>query len=289
MGNRSCIGTTDTRVEKLPAVVTDEDRQFVLENVNKRLRLDRPLTEADIISERCGVRPLVVEARPASGRRKDTGDWTSLSRKHAIEVDYKKHHISIFGGKLTDCVNVGDEIAAFVKELGIRLSPGGVRWYGEPRGEMRDEYFHQARLMRVDELTEADAAEPISERLWRRYGGRALGLLEDIRRDPSMAEVLIKGTEYLRCELYHAAKHEMITKLEDFLRRRSKIVLVVRADEIRHAPGIQEACEILFGKQARAKFEEYFGRAPRTTRSSRATGAARKKRKGLSPPKKRDR
>ncbi len=293
MGTRSCIGTTDTRVEDLPAVVTDEDRQFVLDNVNKRLRLERPLTEDDVIAERCGVRPLVVEAKPATGRQKDTGDWTSLSRKHAVEVDYAKAHISIFGGKLTDCVNVGDEIAAFVKELGVELPHSKIRWYGEPLGEMRDEYFHQARLMNVDALTESGAAEPISERLWRRYGGRALGLLEDIRRDPAMAEVMIKGTEYLRCELHHAAKHEMVTKLEDFLRRRSKILLVARDETIRQAPGIKEACEILFGKQAKAKFDEYFkrngsrnGGAGKSASSNKAGAAARKKRKGLSPRKK---
>lgn len=294
MGTRSCIGTTDTRVEELPAIVTEEDRTFVLYNVNKRLRLKNPLTEADIISERCGVRPLVVEAKPPTGRQKDKGDWTSLSRKHAIDVDYKRAHISIFGGKLTDCVNVGDEIAGFVRELGIRLPHTKVRWYGEPRGETREEYFHQARLMDVDALTEPGAAEPISERLWRRYGGRALGLLEDIRRDPAMAEVMIVGTEYLRCELYHAAKHEMVTKLEDFLRRRSKILLVARDQTIRSAPGIKEACEILFGKQAKAKFDEHFKRngstknsGDRVARGTKAGVAARKKRKGLSPRKKR--
>jgi hypothetical protein len=78
MGVRSCIGTTDTRVEQLPAVVTPEDRRFILDNINRQLALPRPLTEADIIAERCGVRPLVVEE---SARSQDTGDWTSLSRK----------------------------------------------------------------------------------------------------------------------------------------------------------------------------------------------------------------
>ncbi len=298
MGNRSCLGTTDTRVEDLPAVVTEEDRQFVLENVNKRLRLEQPLTKDDIIAERCGVRPLVVEAHPQTGRKGDKGDWTSLSRKHAVDVDYDRAHISIFGGKLTDCVNVGDEIVDFVQELGVQSPHRLKRWYGEPLGETRDEYFHQARLMDVDALTEAGAAEPISERLWRRYGGRALGLLEDIRRDPAMAEVLIKGTEYLRCELFHAAKHEMVSKLEDFLRRRSKILLVERENKIRTAPGIKEACEILFGKQARAKFDEFFKRPGQSKTKTKSNGArktaakasaksagpARKKtRKGLAP------
>ncbi|MEY4511705.1 MAG: Aerobic glycerol-3-phosphate dehydrogenase [Pseudomonadota bacterium] len=257
LGNKSCIGTTDTREEALPPQVLPGDRSFVLANINKRLRLHRPLTEADIIAERCGVRPLVVEKGKSSG-----GDWTALSRKHEIEVDRAKGHISIFGGKLTDCLNVGEEITDFVHSLGIALPYKGHRWYGEPPDEVRDEFFHQARLMDVDALTPKDSWEPISTRLWRRYGESALRLLEDIRADPTMAEVLIEGTEYLRGELYHAARREMITKLDDFLRRRSKIALIARTRTIREAPGLFEACRILFGDQAEAKFEEYFSMRP---------------------------
>jgi glycerol-3-phosphate dehydrogenase len=102
MGTRTAIGTTDTRVEAPEAVVTDEDRAFVLSNINKRLALSSPLTEADIIAERCGVRPLAV-ASNGGGKV----DWMQLSRKHEVEVDARSRHISVFGGKLTDCLNVG--------------------------------------------------------------------------------------------------------------------------------------------------------------------------------------
>ena len=49
----------------------------------------------------------------------------------------------------------------------------------------------------------------------------------------------------------------MVTKLDDFLRRRSKISLVVRQEDILAAPGLREACEILFGGEAEAKLQEY--------------------------------
>jgi glycerol-3-phosphate dehydrogenase len=255
MGPKSCIGTTDTRVEKLPAKITDEDRDFVLDNINKRLKLDKPLTRKDIIAERCGVRPLVVEPNSTHG---DEGDWTSLSRKHAVEINYKLRQISVFGGKLTDCLNVGDEVAEAVQTLGVKLPYAGMKWYGEPPDQIRDEFFHQARLMNLDQMTSPDSSEALTTRLWRRYGSSALHLLEDIRQDPEMAEVLIQGTEYIRCELHHAARREMITKLEDFLRRRSKVALVARTEDIKAAPGLKEACEILFGEKANEKMEEYF-------------------------------
>ena len=257
MGPVCSIGTTDTKVDTLPPRIEEDDRDFILSNVNKRLRLSKPLTRDDVIAERCGVRPLALDAGNGAG----TGDWIALSRKHAIEVDRATKHISIFGGKLTDCLNVGHEISDEVSSLGIPIPYHRRRWYGEPPAAVRDAFFHQAKLLRLDEMTAKESTEPLSTRLWRRYAESALPLLEEIRRDASMAEVLIAGTEYIRCELHHAAKHEMVEKLADFLRRRSKIALIARPQQIRAAPGLTEACEILFGDQARAKLDEYFGAA----------------------------
>ncbi len=259
LGPKSCIGTTDTREEALPPRVRDEDRSFILDNINRRLVLPRPLQESDILAERCGVRPLVIANSGGDARTKD---WTQLSRKHVVEVDPERRHISIFGGKLTDCLNVGDEVARTVHGLGVPLPYRGHRWYGEPPDEVRDEFFHQARLMDLDAMTSPESSEPLSTRLWRRYGESAQRLLEDIRADPSMAEVLIYGAEYIRGELYHAARREMISKLEDFLRRRSKIALIATHDTIRDAPGLFEACRILFGDRAETEFATYFGLRP---------------------------
>jgi len=251
MGPCTCIGTTDTRVESPFARVTEEDRRFVLDNINKRLKLPEPLTDADVIAERCGVRPLAVQGEG------NGADWLMLSRKHVIEVDESTRHVSIFGGKLTDCINVGDEVAEHARRLGVQLEWPKRRWYGEPGADVRDEFFHRAERMDLDALTSPEASEKLSLRLWRRYAGEAFGLLESIRADPRMGEVLIEGAEYLRCEIELAARREMIVKLEDFLRRRSKIALVIRFEAVRDAPGLREACHILFGDAAGDKLAEY--------------------------------
>lgn len=253
MGPKTCIGTTDTRVNTPETTVTAEDRKFVLDNINTRLRLSQPLTEKSIIAERCGVRPLVVE-----GAGGDTTDWLQLSRKHAIEANEADRHISIYGGKLTDCLNIGDEVAAIVKRLKVKLPYYDKVWYGEPHSDIRDEFFHQAELMNLDQLTSKTSSEKLSQRFWRRYGAQAFEMLESIRSDPAAADLLIQNAEYVRCEIEHAARREMITKLEDFLRRRSKISLVVKNEDLLAAPGLLEACKILFGDQAQLKYDEYF-------------------------------
>ncbi len=256
MGHRSVIGTTDTRVDTPYSEVTDEDREFLLRQINDRLDLANPLTKADIIAERCGVRPLVVAN---DGDDKRDVDWTSLSRKHEIEVDHAQQVVSIFGGKLTDCLNVGEEVAEAVESLGLKLERDHGRWYGEPGRQARREFYRQARGMKLDDMRDRPDAEPLSDRLWRRYGRRAIEMLDDIREDAAMAEDIMDATDYLRVELHHTAGNEMVTRLDDFLRRRSKISLVVRDEDIRNSAGLREVAEILFGDAADDKLREHFG------------------------------
>ncbi len=256
MGGRSVIGTTDTRVDSPFSEVTDEDREFLLGQINARLDLEAPLTTADVIAERSGVRPLVVKTGAASTAGVD---WTKLSRKHEIEADRERAVITVFGGKLTDCLNVGEEVADWVEQLGVPLEPDTGSWYGEPAPATRAEFHRQARLMALDRLRDEPDLEPLSERLWRRYGRRAFEMLEAIRQDPTMGERIIARADYLRVELHLAARTEMVTRLEDFLRRRSKISQVVHDAGIEGSPGLHEAAEILFGGDADRRLTEYFG------------------------------
>ena len=267
MGRRSVIGTTDTRVDTPFTKVDQDDIDFLLGQINARLDLATPLTKDDIIAERSGVRPLVVAV--GKGDQKDV-DWTKLSRKHAVEVDTDQRIVTIFGGKLTDCLNVGEEVAAEIEALGVPLEKDLHNWYGEPAKATRKEFFRQARLMRLDDLREKPDTEPLSDRLWRRYGRRAFAMLEQIRQDPKMAEDIMGSADYLRAELYSAADSEMITKLEDFMRRRSKIELVVRDEDIRNSAGLREVAIILFGNDADRRLAEYFGgedRVPEAVRN----------------------
>ncbi len=251
MGRRTCIGTTDTQVEKPEVGVTDEDRQFVLDNVNSLLDLEKPLTMDDVIAERVGVRPLAIKGKGGEA------DWVQLSRKHVIEQSEHHRHLTIFGGKLTDCLNVGNEVVEKVAAMGVIIPYPDNEWYGEPGEHTRSEFMLQAKLMNLDALTAPISSEPLSQRFWRRYGSAAFLLLERIRADVREADLLIENAEYTRCEIELAARREMITRLEDFMRRRSKIDLVLRRAEFANAPGLREACEIIFGDKAEAKLREY--------------------------------
>jgi alpha-glycerophosphate oxidase/glycerol-3-phosphate dehydrogenase len=158
MGNKTAVGTTDTQVDSPSVGVTDEDRQFVLDNINGLLNFDAPITQSDIIAERCGVRPLAQKGGDG------VADWVRLSRKHAIDSNFADKHLSIFGGKTTDCINVGNEVAEIVKEMGVVLPYEDYKWYGEDGDSVRDEFYHQAELMELDRFTVEGSSEPLTQR-----------------------------------------------------------------------------------------------------------------------------
>ena len=258
MGRRSVIGTTDTRVDDPHTAVTEEDRNFLLEQINARMNLEKPLEASDVIAERSGVRPLVVKVEGEGSDDWRSKEWTSLSRRHEVECDAQRSVVTVFGGKLTDCLNVGAEVASEIESLGVTLEADERNWYGEPDSASRAEFFRQAHLMHLDEMRSKPDTESLSVRLWRRYGRRAFDMLEHIRDDPSMATDVMESADYLRVELHNAADHEMIVKLDDFMRRRSKIDLVVADDEFVGSDGLAEISQLLFGDDGERKLDEFY-------------------------------
>ncbi|EED35466.1 FAD dependent oxidoreductase [Luminiphilus syltensis NOR5-1B] len=251
MGPKTCIGTTDTQVARAEVSVSNEDRDFVLANANALLELPEPLTRDDIIAERVGVRPLAIAGADTSR------DWVQLSRKHQLEIDDDRHFISIFGGKLTDCLNVGEELVAAVSQLGVITRSPEQRWYGEPDATDRRRFLERAQHLALDELTEDGVSEPLSLRFWRRYGNYANELLDTIGEHPDKAKLVIPEAEYTHAELELMSRREMIVHFDDFLRRRSKIALVVPGRSLRKESTLRGAARLLFGDSAAAKLAEY--------------------------------
>jgi alpha-glycerophosphate oxidase/glycerol-3-phosphate dehydrogenase len=245
MGRRTCIGTTDTRVDHEEAEPTDDDVAFLLANANALLNLEKPLTTADVIAKRCGVRPLVVKKEAKVGN----ADWTALSRKHEIDIHPECNLCSIYGGKLTDCINVGEEVTGIIESFGVHMFGSLENWYGEPSIQKRNRFESECAKVKLDKEQAA--------RLWRRYGTEAFQCIEAMRHDPKMAKKVIG--DFLRAELHLIADREMVVHLEDFLRRRSNLALTMHRASLKCDPGLAETAKILFGKRAQEEIDRYFG------------------------------
>ncbi len=215
MHDRTVIGTTDTSAADANVQVTDEDRDFLLGQANKNLNLKVPLTKADIISERCGVRPLVV----TNGKKLAKVDWISLSRKHVVEIKPEMTAISIFGGKLTDCINIGNEIVHGVRKLGIKTYPA-KHWIGEEYPAMPNEFFTT-----VAEFFTTDA-DRVAEGLWRRHGKDSYKILEMWQENLDYSQMVFEGLHFTKGELEYIANNELVVNPEDLLRRRTPIALL---------------------------------------------------------------
>ncbi len=164
MGPCTCIGTTDTKgTPRLQ--VTPEDRRFVLDNINKRLKLARRSGEGH---HRRALRRAAAGGGRALRRRKGLDAALAQAR---VETDPNAKHLTIFGGKLTDCLNVGEEVCAIVSKLGIpipraraalvRRAGGGARGVVPPGQADRSGCADLARL--VGEAVDA-ALAPLRRR-----------------------------------------------------------------------------------------------------------------------------
>ncbi|WP_372846442.1 glycerol-3-phosphate dehydrogenase/oxidase [Pontiella sp.] len=245
MGRRTCIGTTDTRVDREEAKPTDDDVAFLLANANALLRLEKPLTAADVIAKRCGVRPLVVKKEAKVGQ----ADWTALSRKHEIDIHPECNLCSIYGGKLTDCINVGEEVTGIIQSFGVHMFDSLASWYGEPSIQKHSRFESECAKAKLDQEQAA--------RLWRRYGSEAFQCLEAIRHDPKMGAKVLG--DFLRGELHLIAEREMVVHFEDFLRRRTPLALTMHRASLKCDPGLAETAKILFGKRGAEEIARYFG------------------------------
>jgi glycerol-3-phosphate dehydrogenase len=116
-------GPTETIVEAPDRgfAIRPADIRHLLGALNRHLR--QPLTPADVISLRCGVRPLAVDRS-----YRHTGHALDLSRRHRICRDHDRPWISVFGGKLTNCVGLANEVARLISAVcpPTRVSPTRV-------------------------------------------------------------------------------------------------------------------------------------------------------------------
>lgn len=141
-GPVSLWGPTETFPKDIEdgAKVAPEDVRFLLKRMNEHL--DPPFNKSQIVSLRCGIRPLAVKKDYVN-----TGYPLDLSRKQYVIPDSNIPWISSYGGKITGCREMAGKISRVVaRKIGTsrRHSPSGeestqqdVEWISWPGIEER--------------------------------------------------------------------------------------------------------------------------------------------------------
>jgi glycerol-3-phosphate dehydrogenase len=210
------IGTTDTDY-KGPVddpQCTRDDIEYVLRALNATVTTD--VTIDDVTGVWSGLRPLVKTDDSAA----KAGKTADLSRRHKV-FSSERGVVTITGGKLTTyremaedamnevCALLGVKKHSGTKRLALRGSSGA-----QPSSSNTDRHLNG------------------------RYGSDSAILKQMIANDPSLAEPLVPGLPYLRCEAVYAVTHEMATSLDDVLTRRTRSRLLHRRACVAAAPDI---------------------------------------------------
>ena len=110
-GPISLWGPTETTVKHIAEGLhpSKEDIDFLLDQYGRRYRT--AIDRSDIISTRCGIRPLVVDSDYQEDRYP-----LELSRRNEVVQDAERPWISCYGGKLTGCTRLAERVSALVQK-----------------------------------------------------------------------------------------------------------------------------------------------------------------------------
>jgi glycerol-3-phosphate dehydrogenase len=214
------LGTTDTdypQPEDYP-LITQDDVDYLLDAANRTFDVDPPLVAEDIVGAWAGLRPLLHQ---------DGKKPSELSRKDEVMVS-AGGLISVAGGKLTTFRRMSERVVDLACE---RLQMQGAK--PPPRkgtsadtllgsGDTGDDVAAFAERLRKRWPRVPSA---VVERLVALYGSNAERLVDGIAADPMLAEPLAPLLPVTRAEVEYSVREEMALTLEDFMERRSRLLL----------------------------------------------------------------
>jgi glycerol-3-phosphate dehydrogenase len=205
------VGTTDERFEQSPeqAIATEEELRYLVAMTNEVFP-QVELTEQDVESHYCGVRPLphVEEGSTASIPR---GHWIESAISNGMPID------TLIGGKLTTCRALGEEVADRVlgrlnlpRIAGTRERPvPGSKGY--PKAADQERYW---RMVAEETGFSVEAAMACC----RLTGSRAVETLKGLTAPGDRR--LVAGTSFPVGFVRELVRNEWVTTLADLVERR---------------------------------------------------------------------
>lgn len=217
-GDYTYIGTTDTDYSDDPGRARAEvdDVTYVIEAASAAFTVD--LSPDDVLSTWAGVRPLVSEE----------GTPSNVPRDYDIQTG-PEGFITIAGGKLTTYRAMAEDLVDRVLEqeaprLGGARPPCRTASTPLPGGDL--DRFERYRETTAAALEEAwDLSRPTSYHLVDTYGAEYLKVLAYARNNPDLLRPLAPGVPVLAAEAVYAVEEEMALTLEDFMSRRTDLML----------------------------------------------------------------
>ncbi|WP_156309245.1 glycerol-3-phosphate dehydrogenase/oxidase [Sphingobacterium endophyticum] len=212
------LGTTDIPINEHmiePRPMEDEIK-FILKTADSYLN-PAPKRE-DILAIYAGLRPLAAP-------KDDDESTKEISRDHKL-IRSESDLVTITGGKWTtyrkmaeDTVNMAIQVAR-LKDIPCRTKHLSIH------GSTPDVYHAH----------------------WNLYGKDYQAIQQLIQEDDSLRELLVEGYEYNAAEVVWACRYEMVRKVEDFLARRCRLLLLDAKASMIAAPKVAQLMAKELGK-----------------------------------------
>jgi glycerol-3-phosphate dehydrogenase len=212
------VGTTDTDYPGDPADVRVEadDVAYSIEAANSAFAVD--LSPDDVLSSWAGVRPLVYEE----------GTPSDVGRDYDIQTG-PEGFMTIAGGKLTTYRAMAEDLVNRVLQqeatrLGGARPPCRTASTPLPGGDLdRFERYRDATAAALEESW--NISRQTAYHLVGTYGTEYLKVLAYGLRDPELLRPLAPEVPVLAAEAVYAVEQEMALTLEDFMARRTELML----------------------------------------------------------------
>jgi glycerol-3-phosphate dehydrogenase len=212
------IGTTDVPYDQDPsrARCSDDERHYLLQVYNRYFEHPGGAARtSDIKWTWSGVRPLVDDG---------SGDPSEITRDSTIAHRRQGNggFITVYGGKLTTHRDLAEKVLKRLGSMGLQVGRNWTESAILPGGHRsRDELLESAKE------GPGDIAGKTRLRWASTYGDRILALYERISKGPQSIREIAPGV--LEAELLFSRETEDAITAEDFLHRRTKLVLTLSA------------------------------------------------------------
>lgn len=217
-GDYTYIGTTDSDyADDLDECYTEREEYEYFKGIINSCFPDASFEESDLIGTYAGTRPLVMQEGVSADK---------TSRREFID-EVEPGFFVITGGKLTIFRTMAEKLLSLMAKKGAIRLKKRLRNISKSRmliGMTADEWNAAVDPYR------ASLDEKIINHIYENYGRGGIHILESALRDPALAESITDDQPNIWAELNYCLEFEMITRVKDFLLRRTNLSLHQRDD-----------------------------------------------------------
>ncbi len=223
---RLLVGTTEEEVATAEGLfLMKEEAEYLLRHLNRFLL--HPVALEQVVSGTAGARPLVNSRSPKAVKR--------LARDHEVELDPESGLISILGGKWTTYRAMAEDTIDSVQKV-LKKPAKACRTKCYPLsgsiGYTPEYWRNLVSQFRIPEIA--------ARHLARKFGTRALEVMQLATNDRELALPLVEGLAPLRAQVVFGIRNEMAVSIEDILARRIGLELYGWKEAIEAAPVVAE-------------------------------------------------